>query len=52
MTWPVLEDERINDPAHISDKNWTYRFRPSWEEIAQNQPLKTLMKNIQSNEEQ
>ena len=46
MTWPNLEDERINDPAIQSNKNWTYRFRPSFEEIAQNQDLEKLMKTI------
>ena len=37
MTWPDPDDERINNPALHNDKNWTYRFRPSVEEIAQNQ---------------
>jgi 4-alpha-glucanotransferase len=48
MTWPILEDERINDPAVQSDKNWTYRFRPSFEEIAQSTDLENLMKNIRA----
>lgn len=46
MTWPNLEEERINIPGIISDKNWTYRFRPQLEEIIQSEPLKNLIKNI------
>jgi len=40
MTWPNIEDERINVPGVISDHNWTYRFRPSVEEITTNEELK------------
>lgn len=46
MTWPNLDDERINDPSTQSDKNWSYRFRPSFEEIAQNQDLENLMRTV------
>lgn len=46
MTWPNPEDERINDPAVHTDKNWTYRFRPSFEEISENKDLENLMKNL------
>lgn len=46
MTWPDIEDERINVPGTISDSNWTYRFRPSVEEIIQNQSLSRLLKEI------
>lgn len=46
MTWPTLEDERINIPGIISDKNWTYRFKPSIEEITQNSELKQTIKKI------
>lgn len=48
MTWPNLEDERINDPGILSDKNWTYRFRPSFEEIAQSKELSILMRNMKN----
>lgn len=34
MTWPNPADERINIPGTLSDHNWTYRFRPSVEEIS------------------
>ena len=46
MTWPNPEDERINDPAVQSAKNWSYRFRLPFEEIAKNQDLENLMKNL------
>lgn len=46
MTWPNLEDERINVPGLISDKNWSYRFRPSVEEIIENRELKQVLKKL------
>lgn len=46
MTWPDPEDERINVPGVISERNWTYRFRPSLEEIALNEPLADLMRDL------
>ncbi|MBN9379013.1 MAG: 4-alpha-glucanotransferase [Chlamydiales bacterium 38-26] len=46
MTWPLLEDERINDPSSKDNKNWTYRFRMNFEEIAQNTQLEHLMKSF------
>lgn len=46
MTGADLEDERINVPGILSDKNWSYRFRLSIEELTTNQPLQNLMKEI------
>lgn len=46
MTWPDPADERINVPGVISDKNWTYRFKPSIEEIASSKILKQMMLEI------
>lgn len=46
MTWPNLEDERINIPSIVSDFNWSYRFRPSVEEIVSNESLKRVMQSI------
>lgn len=51
MIWPNPEDERINDPATQSDKNWTYRFRNSFEEIAKNETLESYMKKLIQNNE-
>lgn len=39
LVWPDPEDERINIPGTISEINWTYRFRPSVEEIVNHAPL-------------
>jgi 4-alpha-glucanotransferase len=33
LVWPNPEDERINIPGKILPNNWTYRFRPSVEEL-------------------
>jgi 4-alpha-glucanotransferase len=46
LVWPNIEDERINDPAVWSNKNWTYRFKPAFEEIAENVQLENLMKSM------
>ena len=41
-----LAEERINIPGKVLDTNWTYRFRPSVEEILDNTPLKETMKQL------
>jgi 4-alpha-glucanotransferase len=46
MTWPNPEDERINIPGTFSDKNWSYRFKPSVEEIVSNADLNKLMREL------
>jgi 4-alpha-glucanotransferase len=46
MVWPKLDDERINIPGKISKKNWSYRFRPSVEEICSSAPLREAVKNL------
>lgn len=44
MTWPNPEDERINMPGIVSERNWTYRFRPSLEEMLESTELSKVMK--------
>lgn len=44
LTWPRLEEERINLPGIVSDANWTYRFRPTVEEMIANTPLANAMR--------
>lgn len=39
-------DERINTPGTLSNNNWTYRFRPSVEEIISNNSLAQLIKDV------
>lgn len=41
-----IDKERINLPGIISKDNWTYRFRPSVEEIVDNQTLRHLMHEL------
>jgi 4-alpha-glucanotransferase len=46
LTWPTLEEERINIPGVYSDQNWGYRFRPTVEEIVNNQTLTHMLKEM------
>ena len=40
------DDERINVPGTLLPTNWTYRFRPSVEELLANQPLAETIREI------
>ena len=46
LVWDCPDDERINRPGLILPTNWTYRFRPTVEEIVTNPALKKVMKKI------
>ncbi|WP_042282299.1 4-alpha-glucanotransferase [Candidatus Protochlamydia sp. R18] len=46
LTWPHLEDERINIPGIISERNWSYRFKPSLEELTSHPALTHLMQQL------
>lgn len=46
LVWSNPEDERINIPGLYSERNWTYRLRPSIEELAENQLFSNLLKEI------
>jgi 4-alpha-glucanotransferase len=46
--WPNIEDDRINTPGIVSANNWTNRFKPSLEEIIQNQDLRNIMQDLVS----
>lgn len=48
--YPHIGDERINVPGKILPTNWTYRFRPSLEEIIGHERLKKAMKEISGKE--
>jgi 4-alpha-glucanotransferase len=48
LTWPELQDERINIPGSITNFNWSYRFRPPVEEIISNQLLKQVIQKALS----
>ncbi len=46
LTWPNLEDERINVPGIFSSNNWTYRLRPSLEELAHQESLRHSIQEL------
>ncbi len=46
LSWSNPDDERINVPATVSDKNWSYRCRPSVEEIVESKTLRQLMLDV------
>jgi 4-alpha-glucanotransferase len=46
MTWDAPEDERINFPGTVSERNWSYRFRPSIEEIVSHPFLKSRITSL------
>jgi 4-alpha-glucanotransferase len=44
--WEHPEDERINQPGIVSDKNWSYRLKVPLETITKHAELKELMKGL------
>lgn len=46
LSWPNPNDDRINMPGVVNDRNWCYRLRPSLEELAQEGSLKHLMQEL------
>lgn len=46
LTWPNKEDERVNTPGTVSNLNWTYKLRPSTEEIVSNRELATSIQKL------
>ena len=46
MVSEVPAEERINLPGTVSEKNWSYRFKPSVEEIVSHPQLKQSMKML------
>lgn len=46
LTWPDPEDEKINFPGTISERNWSYRFCPYVEEIVASKDLAQVMHNV------
>jgi len=46
MTWPNPMDEKINFPGTVSDKNWSYRFRPYIEELTTHDHLAEVIRNV------
>lgn len=48
LIWENPDDERINIPGTILPTNWTYRLRPSLEELISHKSLKIAIKSILS----
>jgi 4-alpha-glucanotransferase len=48
LSWPNLEESRINVPGTLLPTNWTYRFRPSLEELMNHRPLEDTIRKIVS----
>lgn len=46
LAWPEPAMDRINLPGVISEKNWSYRFRPSVETIVSHAELSTLFRRL------
>jgi len=46
LSWPSLEEQRINKPGIVSDANWSVRLRPSLEEMTSHEGLTRLMRGM------
>ncbi len=46
LSWPNPDDERINIPGLVTDRNWRYRLLPSLEDLAQQSSLKHIMQEL------
>jgi len=46
LVWPDIDDERINVPGTMRPTNWTYRFRPAFEDIMEHKKLTQDIKDI------
>ncbi|MDF2577220.1 MAG: malQ [Chlamydiales bacterium] len=46
LVWDKPEDERINVPGIVVDTNWSYRCKPSVDEILSHTQLKTVVRSI------
>ncbi len=46
LTWEDPDDDRINIPGKVLDRNWTYRFLPTLQEIISHEGLKGLMREL------
>lgn len=46
LSWSDPEDDRINIPGKVLDRNWTYRFKPSINEIIGHKGLTALMQEL------
>lgn len=48
LSWPEIDQERINVPGKVLAANWTYRYKPTLEEIIENKSLQKALSKILS----
>jgi 4-alpha-glucanotransferase len=48
LTWTNPKDERINIPGVVLERNWTYRYKPTVDEIVTNEKLAEVMRHLSS----
>lgn len=48
LSWNDPSFDRINTPGTISDNNWTWKMKPSLEELRNHSSLKEIMKKLSS----
>jgi 4-alpha-glucanotransferase len=46
LSWPNLDDERVNIPGLFSEKNWSYRMRLTLEELIQQFTLSHVIQEL------
>ncbi len=46
LTWQDPNDDRINIPGKVLDRNWTYRMLPTLDQIIAHNDLKALMQSL------
>jgi 4-alpha-glucanotransferase len=46
LSWSSPEEDRINIPGLVSSSNWTYRYKPTLEELADEKSLQHIMKEL------
>ena len=46
LSWQDINDDRINIPGLVLEENWTYRFRPSLEDIIHHKGLTKLLQEL------
>ena len=48
LTWEDPDDDRINIPGQVLERNWTYRFLPTLQQIITHKPLAAMMKSLKN----
>ena len=46
LVWGRASDERINTPGTVTNKNWTYRYRPSVEALREHDGLRGAVQEL------